>query len=115
MSRIKMVLDIVKDLVSLSDSLSSLAEAMIAEDEAFDEGAQVDELEVDTEDEDITPLEPEKPSVPLETVRAAMATKSREGHGEEVRAILAKYGAAKLSAVNPIHFAVMLEEVQKIG
>lgn len=40
MSRIKMVLDIVKDLVSLSDSLSSLAEAMIAEDEAFDEGAQ---------------------------------------------------------------------------
>jgi hypothetical protein len=41
-----------------------------------------------------------KPEIKLEDVRAVLAEKSRAGHTAEVRTLLQKYGAAKLSAVS---------------
>ena len=42
-----------------------------------------------------------KPELKLEDVRAVLAEKSRAGHTAEVRALLKKYGAAKLSEIDP--------------
>ena len=42
-----------------------------------------------------------KPELTLEDVRAVLAEKSRAGHTAEVRALLKKYGAAKLSEIDP--------------
>jgi len=48
-----------------------------------------------------------KPEIKLEDVRAVLAEKSRAGHTAEVRTLLKKYGAAKLSAVDPAKYDVV--------
>lgn len=42
-----------------------------------------------------------KPALTLEQVRAVLTDKSRAGHTAEIRALLQKYGALKLSGVDP--------------
>lgn len=48
----------------------------------------------------------------LEQVRAVLAEKSRSGHTAEIRALLQKYGAAKLSLVDPAHYKALLAEAE---
>lgn len=43
------------------------------------------------------PAAPAKPALTLEEVRAVLADKSRAGHTAEIRELLKKYGASKLS------------------
>lgn len=43
------------------------------------------------------PAAPAKPALSLEEVRAVLADKSRAGHTAEIRELLEKYGASKLS------------------
>lgn len=54
------------------------------------------------------PAAPTKPALTLEEVRAVLADKSRAGYTAEIRELLKKYGASKLSLVDPIHYEVML-------
>ena len=54
----------------------------------------------------------EEPPLTLEQVRAVLAEKSRNGHTAEIRALLQKYGAAKLSLVDPVHYKDLLREVE---
>ena len=56
-----------------------------------------------------------KPELKLEDVRAVLAEKSRAGHTAEVRALLKKYGAAKLSAVDPAKYEALLQDAEVIG
>ncbi|MDD6527551.1 MAG: DNA ligase [Oscillospiraceae bacterium] len=56
-----------------------------------------------------------KPEIKLEDVRAVLAEKSRAGHTAEVRALLQKYGAAKLSAVDPAKYEALLKDAEVIG
>jgi hypothetical protein len=58
---------------------------------------------------------PEPNPVKLETVRAALAEKSRAGHTAEVRELLQKHGAAKLSEIDPSHYADLLKEAEGLG
>lgn len=48
----------------------------------------------------------------LEQVRAVLAEKSRNGHTAEIRALLQKYGATKLSLVAPVHYKALLAEAE---
>lgn len=48
----------------------------------------------------------------LEEVRAVLAEKSRSGHTEEVRELLAKHGADKLSEIDPVEYAALLAEAE---
>lgn len=50
---------------------------------------------------------PAKEEPKLEDVRAVLAEKSRAGHTAEVRALLKKYGAAKLSEINPANYEAL--------
>ena len=56
-----------------------------------------------------------KPEVKLEDVRAVLAEKSRSGHTAEVRALLQKYGAAKLSEIDPANYEALLQDAEVIG
>ena len=56
-----------------------------------------------------------KPEIKLEDVRAVLAEKSRSGHTAEVRALLQKYGAAKLSAVDPANYEALMRDAEVIG
>lgn len=55
--------------------------------------------------------EPEK-TVTIEDVRAVLAAKSQDGKTKEVKALLMKYDAGKLSGVNPKDYAALLKEAE---
>lgn len=56
--------------------------------------------------------EVKKPELKLEDVRAVLAEKSRAGHTAAIRTILQKYGASKLSGVDPKHYEALLKDVE---
>lgn len=59
-----------------------------------------------------TTATPAKPALTLEEVRAVLADKSRAGHTAEIRELLKKYGANKLSLVDPKHYEALLREAE---
>ena len=58
------------------------------------------------------PATPAKSALTLEEVRAVLADKSRTGHTAEIRELLKKYGASKLSLVDPKHYEDLLREAE---
>ena len=58
------------------------------------------------------PAAPAKPAPSLEEVRAVLADKSRAGHTAEIRELLKKYGASKLSLVDPKHYEALLKDAE---
>jgi len=59
--------------------------------------------------------EEEKKSVSLEDVRAVLAEKSRRGFTEEVKEIISKHGADRLSGIDPSEYESILSEAEVIG
>ena len=61
------------------------------------------------------PDEPTKePLLTLEAVRAVLANKSRAGHTAQIRTLLQKYGAEKLSAVDPVNYKALLADAEEL-
>jgi hypothetical protein len=58
---------------------------------------------------------PEPKMLTLVEVRAVLADKSREGHTEKIRMLLEKYGAPKLSEIDPSHYRNLLDEALCLG
>ena len=58
---------------------------------------------------------PAKKELTLEEVRAVLADKSRAGFTEQVKELLKKHGADKLSAVDPAEYKALLAEVEVLG
>ncbi len=56
-----------------------------------------------------------EPELKLEDVRAVLADMSRKGHTAEIRALLQKYGAAKLSGVDPANCNALLKDVEELN
>lgn len=69
-------------------------------------------MEIFTGADQATSQEPkhEVKAVTLEQVRGVLAEKSLQGLRAGVQALIAKYGADKLSKVDPAHYASMLAE-----
>ncbi len=67
----------------------------------------------ETQAED-APASPPEPELTLEQVRAVLADKSRQGHTAEIRALLQKYGASKLSQIEPAHYKALLAEAEVV-
>ena len=53
-----------------------------------------------------------EPELTLEQVRAVLADKSRQGHTAEIRALLQKHGASKLSQIDPAQYKALLAEAE---
>ena len=114
MSKMKLLLDVVSDLRSLADSLQAVADAV----------AQGGQEQPDQTTEERPAQEPEKETaakkeekaepkpLTLEQVRAALAEKSRAGHTAEVKALLLKHGADKLSDIDPAEYPALLAEAE---
>ena len=58
------------------------------------------------------PAAPAKPTLTLEEVRAVLSDKSRTGHTAQIRELLKKYGASKLSLVDPKYYEALLREAE---
>ena len=55
---------------------------------------------------------PAEAALTLEQVRAVLADKSRKGHTAEIRALLQKYGASKLSGIDPTNYKALLADAE---
>ncbi len=64
---------------------------------------------------DVPWTEDDKPAPTLEEIRALLAGKSRSGHSAEVKALISKYGANKLSEVPQSSYAEIFKEAEEIG
>lgn len=58
-------------------------------------------------------VETEKP-LTLEEVRAVLANKSRDGFTVQIRELLQKYGADRLSAVDPANYKALLRDAEEL-
>ena len=54
-------------------------------------------------------------AVTLEEVRSTLASLSAEGKTAQVRDLIEKYGATKLSEVDPVHYAGLLEDAKNVS
>ena len=58
-------------------------------------------------------LQPEpEPALTLETVRAVLAEKSRAGFTAQVRSLLRKHGADRLSDLDPANYKALLTDAE---
>ncbi len=53
-----------------------------------------------------------EPVLTLEAIRAVLADKSRAGFTAQIRSLLQKYGADKLSGVDPANYKALLADVE---
>ena len=60
------------------------------------------------------PTKKEDKPITIEQVRAVMSAKSDEGKTAQVKALLMKYDAGKLSGVKPEDYADLLQEVEAL-
>ena len=63
-------------------------------------------------DEPEPKAEPAEPVLTLEAVRAVLADKSRAGFTAQIRSLLQKYGADKLSGIDPANYNALLAAVE---
>jgi len=100
MSKVKLLLDVVSDMRSLADSIQAVCNAM-AENESEKKSEPV-----------VSEKKTKQPEVTLEEVRAVLADKSRLGKTAEVRELIQKYGADKLSEVPKANYADILKDAE---
>ncbi len=107
MSKSKLALDVVSSLRSLANSIEDLVGALETDGNDLVKGCQVNAKE--TQAEESKSVETKQPT--LEEVRAVLAAKNKAGHREVVKSVILKYGANKLTTLDPAHYAQVLEEV----
>lgn len=100
--------------------MSKLADMAMAIQELRDAAAAIDDVAswLSQQFSSTAPTEPKpkpKPAPTLEQVRAVLAEKSRAGHTATIRELLQKYGAAKLSLVDPQHYEALLKDVEGLA
>ena len=91
-------------LVGISETLAEMFSGSYEEPAA---GAKAEE-----KTEKKAEKEPKAEKVTLAEVRAVLAEKSRAGFTAEVRELLAKHGADKLSGIDPSEYAALVADVE---
>ena len=106
MSKTHPLFDIVLNLRALADNFQILADIVTENEPATatqsEAPASAQEPELKT-----------KP-VTLEQVRAVLADKSQQGLTADVRTLLEKYGASKLSQIDPASYAALLADAENL-
>ena len=103
MGRISELDLVIKDLRSAAATINEVADTLA---EMFSTASA---------DEALDAVTPAEPVLTLEQVRAVLADKSRMGFTAEIRTLLQKYGAAKLSGIDPVHYKALVAEAEVLG
>ena len=102
MSRLSELATVIEDLRKAAEAISSAADILT---EMF--GG------VDTASPE--PAVPPKPAITLEQVRAMLAEKSHAGFTADIRALLRKHGADKLSLIDPSKYESLIKDAEALG
>ncbi|MCX7749196.1 MAG: rRNA biogenesis protein rrp5 [Clostridia bacterium] len=106
MSKTKLLLDVVSDLRSLADSIQAVCNAMTSED--------VSPSDEKPSEQKAAPAEHPKPTVTIEQIRSVLAKKSQAGKTAEVRELLGKFGATKLSEIPQDSYPELLRATEAL-
>ena len=98
MSRIKLLMEIKEDAENLASSIGVLLTALESDEEVPKEEK----------------VKQEKKIYEIEDVRKILADKSRLGHTAKIRELLEKYGAKKLSEIDPSNYKDLVADVEKL-
>ena len=101
MSRIQLLKNVVDDLHSLADDIRAIADALACGETQ--------------ETADAVSHDPKQPNISLEEVRAVLAEKSHDGFTKEIRELLEKYGAPRLSEIDPANYAALMKDAEVLG
>ena len=100
------------ELLKIAEGFSIVAEGLRglarAEGGTKDKAVKAQKAE---KQETVAEVQQESPAT-LEGIRALMAQKTQEGKSKEIKELLQKYGAAKLSAVKPEDYPALMQEAQ---
>ena len=91
----------IKDLRTAAATINDVANTLV---EMFSGGPHTGDVD--------EPTAPAESQLTLEQVRAVLADKSRNGHTAEIRSLLQKYGAAKLSGIDPANYKALLTDAE---
>ena len=97
-----------KELTKLASELETCGKVLLRIAETFQ--ALQDEKTAEPETK-----EPVKKPLTLEDVRKVAADKARKGFTSEVRSLIQKYGADKLSGIDAAQYEAFLKELEVIG
>ena len=92
-------MEIKEDAENLASSIGVLLKALESDEEVPKEGEEVKQNEKIYE---------------IEDVRKILADKSRLGHTAKIRELLEKYGAKKLSEIEPSNYKDLVADVEKL-
>ena len=97
------------DRTVVMENLRNIAASLIAIADTLAEKKEVPEVQVPKEK-----LQEEIVQLKLEDVRAVLADIARKGKTALIRELLQKYGADKLSAVDPEKYSDLLKEAKEL-
>lgn len=98
MPRIKLLMEIKEDAENLASSIGVLLTALESDEELPKEEK----------------VKQEEKTYEIEDVRKILADKSRLGHTAKIRELLEKYGAKKLSDIEPSNYKDLIADVEKL-
>lgn len=112
MTKIKDLAAAVSSLRNAAGLLTDIADFLsqqTADSTALESPAESQEP---VQDIQTTPAEQIEPELTLEDVRGVLSDIARSGNREGVKSLLEKYGASKLSAIDPNDYASLLKDAE---
>ena len=109
MGRMKELAEQVAELKKCGEIIIDISETLTQMFAAADVEKPVKEESKDT----VAPKEKKK-VYSFEEVRAVLAAKSRDGHTDEVKAVISSFGVEKLSDINPSKYEELLQKMEVI-
>ena len=98
-------------LIDIADFLSQQTENSPALETPAEYQEPVQDIQTEPA-EPSAPAEPVEPELTLEDVRGVLSDIARSGNREGVKSLLEKYGASKLSAIDPNDYAALLKDAE---
>lgn len=102
----------------VAESIRAMAALQMQENEAADkkqkEKTDTEKSGKSAKADEKDAMDSGKKEVTVEDIRAVLAQKSQDGKSKEIKELLGKFGAVKLSAVKPEDFPVLLQEAQML-
>ena len=107
------IFEVINALNALTAALTKLTEQTTQKE--MDKFEQIYPPAEEPQQPDPTIHEPPAKPVTLAEVRAVLANKSRAGFTEEVKQLVMKHGAEKLSGVPESEYAALMKEAESLG
>lgn len=119
MSKVQIILEVVSNLTTLAESLKTYAEAM-TEAEGFETIYTPPEAEEPAKKpaakaEPVPVKKAAEKQISRTDVRAKLADLARGGFGDEVKAVLKKYGAERFSEIKDEDLPALMKEAEAVG